>query len=265
MSASPPRSSEGTPAPAISIAALRHPSEESRLRLALAATAIVFGVAAELVVAAAGWLALGILAGVLVLFGALIWLGLQIYRARLLGHAVKVTPDSLPELHSALEDVRARLDYHRRVDVYVIEKANPSTQLTSYLGTRVLVLEGNLIADLVNEDPARITFLLARFIGALKARHDRFTPVLVVLMTIESLKFLFFFLAPYYRATVYSGDQIAQVACGSFPAALSTTERLLAGKQIEGQLRAPGLIGQHRSCAGGCCRAWRSFFSQSRT
>ena len=56
-------------------------------------------------------------------------------------------------------------DYHRRVDVYIVQKANPSAQMTSYLGTKVIVLEGMLIADLLADQRPQLTSLLARFLA----------------------------------------------------------------------------------------------------
>ena len=222
-----------------------HPSEHSRLLLALSSTAIVFGGGALLVVGSAGWAALAALVAFVLLFAGLVWVGLQVYRARLLGNCIRVGRESIPELHAILEDVRRRLDYHRRVDVCVVQKANPSAQLTSYLGTKVIVLEGALVGDLLDgEDRSQLTFLLARYIGALKARHQRLTIVFVVLEAVSSLGVLFPFLLPYYRATTYSGDQLGQACCGELDAALGATERLLVGREVAPEVRAGGVVRQ---------------------
>ena len=223
-----------------------HPSEHSRFLLALSATAICFGGFALWVVGRGGWIALGVLVAFVVLFAGLVWVGLQIFRARMLGRSIRVTEESMPELQALVDDVRDQLDYHRRVDVYVVQKANPPAQMTSYLGTKVIVLEGALIGDLLVEQRPQLTYLLARFIGALKARHQRLTIVFVILEAVESLRFLFPFLLPYYRATTYTGDQIGQACCGDLDAALSATERLLVGKELEPELRARGVVQQAR-------------------
>jgi hypothetical protein len=150
----------------------------------------------------------------------------------------------MPELQAMIDDVREQLDYHRRVDVYIVQKANPSAQMTSYLGTKVIVLEGMLIADLLADQRPQLTYLLARFFGALKARHERMTIVFVILEAVQSAKFLFPFIDPYYRATAYSGDQMGQACCGDLDASLSATERLMVGREIEPELRARGVIQQ---------------------
>jgi hypothetical protein len=92
--------------------------------IALSASAIVFGVAAMAVYALSGCQKLAIAAGSLTLLGFLIWLGLQVYRSRLLGGAVRVSETTLPELQAVFDQVRARLDYRKHVDVYVKDKVD---------------------------------------------------------------------------------------------------------------------------------------------
>ena len=102
------------------------------------------------------------------------WLALQLHRANLLGNAVRVTPESLPELHAVLDEVRNRLAYHRRVDVYVTDRVSGLMSLTSLFGTRIIMIEGDLAATLLSDGRrAELTFLVARFIGALKSERDR--------------------------------------------------------------------------------------------
>ena len=55
-----------------------HPSEYSRMLLALSATAVVFGGLALWVVGTAGWAALAALVAFVVFFAGLVWVGLQI-------------------------------------------------------------------------------------------------------------------------------------------------------------------------------------------
>ena len=101
---------------------------------------------------------------------AMAWLALQLHRANLLGNAVRVTPEGLPELHSVLEEVRDRLAYHRRVDVYVTDRVSGLMSLTSLFGTRIIMIEGDLVATLLSEGRrSELTFLVARFIGVLRA------------------------------------------------------------------------------------------------
>ncbi len=232
-------------APRIDVKQLQHPTEHSRLLLALAATtlgtaAIGFALVQYFGAGMAALVALGLLA-----FALVVWIPMQVYRARLLGRSVRVTADTLPEIQGVVDEVRARLDYRRRVDVHVIDDQNPSVTLTSYLGTRILILKGAFVADLVKQDRRpELVFLIGRYFGALQARHERFTVVLVLLEAVASLQVLNLFLAPYRRATAYSGDQIGRALCGDVAAALASTERLLVGGELEPRIRARGMLAQ---------------------
>ena len=68
----------------------------------------------------------------------------------------------------------------------------------------MILVEGGLASDLVADDKrAQLTFLVGRFVGALKAKHLRLTPLQVAVAGIKSLKFLNVFIRPYERTIVY--------------------------------------------------------------
>ncbi|MBV9000925.1 MAG: hypothetical protein JO304_17820 [Solirubrobacterales bacterium] len=181
----------------------------------------------------------------LVLTVGSVWWGLQIFRARLLGNSVKVTPASFPDLQEVLDGIRAQLGYEGRVDVYVADKSEPSVKLTTYLGTRVILIEGGLVAELLEPSKQpQLRFLIARHIGALKARQNRLEPLLVMLQAADALQFVKIFLLPYYRSIAYSGDQIGLACCGSVEAALEATGRLLVGKELADDLPLGGVLPQ---------------------
>ena len=231
------------PVRSLGIRALLHPAEDSRLLLALSASAVVFGFAAMAVYASLGWAVLVEYAGYITAFGVLVWASLQIYRSRLLGGAVRVTETTLPELQSVFDEVRARLNYHKPVDVYVMDKVDGGSTMTSYLGTRLIQIEGGLAADLLGDDHrAELRFMIGRHIGQLKARHQRLLPIMLAISLVDSLKFLQLFLAPYYRATVKSGDQIAAACSGDIQATAGMMNRLLVGKELGPRLAVKGVL-----------------------
>lgn len=229
----------------LDIRALLHPTEFSRLVIAVSASAVVFGLYAFIVYGAAG---IGGLAGItaaIAAAGALLWLLLQVARSRLLGGAVRVSDVSLPELQVVFDEVRDRLDYHQQIDVYVVNKLDSGSLMTSYLGTRLILIEGGLVAELLGEGRhAELTYLIGRHIGQLKAKHQRLQLILIALSVIDSLKFLQIFLAPYYRATTRSGDQIGAACCGDIRATALMMNRLLVGKELGPRLDIRGVLDQ---------------------
>jgi hypothetical protein len=243
----PPAAAPYPPAPAapLDIRALLHPSEHSRLVLALSVSLLVFAVVALSLVVTDGSIVLIELILVLIALGASIWWSLQIARSRLLGGAVRVSHASLPELEAVFDDIRARLDYHQHIDVYVADKVNGGSAMTNYLGTRIILLEGGLVAELLEDGHrAELTYLIGRHIGQLKARHQRLQWILIVISAVDSLKFLQFFLAPYFRATAKSGDQIAAACCGDIRATAWMMNRLLVGKELGPRLDIKGVLDQ---------------------
>lgn len=182
---------------------------------------------------------------VLLLTVGLVWWGLQIFRARLLGNSVKVTSASFPDLQELLDGIHAQLGYEGRVDVYVADKCEPSVKLTAYLGTRVVLIEGGLVAELLDAGKqSQLRFLIGRHIGALKARQYRLDPLLVMLQAADALQFVKIFLLPYYRSIAYSGDQMGLACCDSVKAALEATGRLLVGKELADALPLGGVLPQ---------------------
>lgn len=241
--AAPPVSA--APMRSLDIRALQHPAEDSRLLLALSASAVVFGFAAMAVYAIVGWAVLVEYAAYIAAFGVVVWVSLQIYRSRLLGGAVRVTETTLPELQSVFDEVRARLNYRKPVDVYVMDKVDGGSSMTSYLGTRLIRIEGGLAADLLGDDHhAELRFMIGRHIGQLKARHQRLLPIMLAISLVDSLKFLQLFLAPYYRATAKSGDQIAAACSGDIQATAGMMNRLLVGKELGPRLVVKGVLDQ---------------------
>lgn len=224
---------------------LLHPTEGSRLTLAVFAAGLTLVVLALIMIAAK---AAGALAGVLaiaVFSLATIWISLQLYRARLLGRSVRVDSESMPALQALVDDVRETLHYHRRVDFYVIAKPEAPITTMSYMGTRIVILEGSLVAELMEPAKrAQLTFLVGRSIGSLRAKHMRLDIVVLLLDALNVLRFPSLFLLPWYRATSYSGDQIGMMCCGDLEAALEATRRVLVGGELASRMAAGDVLPQ---------------------
>ncbi len=223
---------------------LRYPTEPSRFALA-----VVSAVSGLLVVVV--WLAQldlpALLAAIVALAIALslLWVTLQIHRVRILGDAVLVGPDTLPEFQTAVDEVRNMVDYHKRVDIFVVPKLSPPTQLTSYFGVRVLLVEGGAVADITTPaNRPQLLFLLGTYFGALKAKHDRWTLFELLLDNAGMRRLLAPVVGPWLRATVYTGDRIAFACSRDFGTSLDAVFRTLVGRELSPQLEAGGLIKQ---------------------
>jgi hypothetical protein len=224
-----------------SISPLLHPTEPSRLVVAFVASLVGLALPVFIIVSAGIGPAVEFVIA-LVIFIALLWFSAQMLRARLLGRSVRVDKDTFPELQSIVEEVRETLHYYRPLEVYVTDSAKPSISMTSLLGTRIIVIEGSLLADLMGPGKrAQLVFLVGRCVGALRAKLTRLDLVVQILQWADVLKYVSPFITPYYRATAYSGDQIGMVCCGDLLASLEATRRLLVGGEMAGRLN-PGAV-----------------------
>jgi hypothetical protein len=230
IAAPPPRS---TP----SIGPLLHPTEPSRLALALLASGLALLFPFLIIIHTGG---IGDIIVILAIIVGTIWITIQLSRARLLGRSVRVDKSTFPEVDAIVADVCTTLDYRRRIEVYITEKATPTSIVTtSLLGTRLIVIEGGLVADLLQPGKQpQLTFLIGRSIGALRARHMRLEVLIRILEAAEVLKYVAPFIRPYYRATAYSGDQIGMMCCSDLEAALEATRRLLVGSEMASKVSA---------------------------
>ena len=169
--------------PLIDVRRLRHPSEPSRFAFAAASSILLIGLGLLLSARLAGffWLAV---AGAVVLFAVgSSWCLVQLYRARLLGAAVRVTPDTFPVLSAAAMEVRQQLGYARPVEIFVADIDKP-VLLTSFLRSHVLVMKGDLNRPWIKRgNRAQLDFVLATVlreaegrdpgVGAALHRHPR--------------------------------------------------------------------------------------------
>ncbi|MEU6801684.1 hypothetical protein [Streptomyces neyagawaensis] len=225
-------------------ATARHPHERSRRRLAAGsvwAAFILFLIIAAPVSNPAYLLFLFLAILVLV---ASEWLFHRLHKARLLGRAIKVTPDSFPEIHAEIVELQRRLDYHRPVDVYVLDEVEGKMVVTSILGMRVLLIEGAFAADLQEDGPASLRFMLGSFIGWLKARHDRLALPVLLLDYLKWLRYINPLMLPYWRCSTYTCDQFGYLCSEDLYASLGVISRLAVGKELGPGVSPTGVLEQ---------------------
>ncbi|MCW7943720.1 hypothetical protein AAW14_17155 [Streptomyces hygroscopicus] len=172
------------------------------------------------------------------------WLLIRTRNALLLGRAIKVTPESFPELHAEIVALQLKVDYRRRLDVYVIDDVEGKMTVTNLLGTRVLLIEGGFAADLQAEGPAPLRFVLGRFIGWLKARHGRLALFVIIVDHLKWLAVIDPWILPYYRAAEYTCDQFGYLCAEHLDASLGVIARLAVGKELGPGIAPTGVLEQ---------------------
>jgi hypothetical protein len=221
----------------------RHPNERARLVVAVGSVWIAFGLILLFVIPTGG-------TGLLFLFLTILfvvvaeWLFHRLRKASLLGRAIKVTPDSFPEIHAEIADLQRKFDYHRPVDVYVVDEVDGKMTVTSLLGTRVLLIEGGFAADLQQDGPAALRFMLGNFICWLKYRHGRLTLSMVILEHLKWLAYVAPWMLPYWRCSEYTCDQSGYLCAEDLHASLGVIARLAAGKELGPGISPTGVLEQ---------------------
>lgn len=224
---------------------LLHPGERPRFWIALATTTLVAGLILVVAIRVGGWSIVGSGAAVVVFASVAFWIGLQLHRARLLGRYIRVTDRSLPALARVISDQRHRLGFSKRVDFYVADEVDGLISYTSYFGAKIVVIKGDLVADLDDDDRrVQSVFLVGSVLGHFAAKHLRFTPLLIAISALTKTKIFNLLLSPYFRATRYSGDNIGLFLCGSPREGVQVMNRMLVGKELSSTLNASGVLDQ---------------------
>ncbi len=230
--------------PAIDVRSLRHPSEPSRLAFAAATSTLLIGLGLLAIVRLGHSLALLGLGALVAMALASVWFAVQLYRARLLGGAVRVTVRTFPAFSAAVDEVKRQLDYTGRLEIFVADTEDQAV-LFSYFGTHILLLKGDLVADLIQPGKRpQLDFIVATFVGKLKVKALAWVPLLIAIDALKLPHVFNFLIAPWERATVYTGDQIAAACCGSFDEAAMGLNRLMVGKDLAPSVGMDGLIAQ---------------------
>jgi Zn-dependent protease with chaperone function len=225
------------------IAECIYPGETARYWLALAV--VVPGVVLYVVMT----VGIGLLVVPMLLFAA--WFATCVLRAHLLGSCVAVSPNNFPAIHDMLCDICDRLDYHKRIEVYIFQEGEVNAFLRRHFRTRIIMLPDALVRGMGDdENRNQMIWILARCVGHLKAKHLRLTWLSVLVESFERLFVLNLFLYPWERATQYSGDRIGLAACRDLPAALMAMRKLMIGNDLAAQATLRGALLQRRQLVG---------------
>ena len=221
---------------------LKHPLQPRRFALALFFSLILFPL-----------IALGLIVGtvfvVVPLIGFSLWMIGRILFARFMGNSILVSELNYPRVHNLGEDLRARIGYKKPVNIFVYEQGNFNAYLMKFFFyRRAVFLNSELLEAGVTDDELR--WLIGRFVGYLRARRQAGFWGWTI-RAAQPLLIFNFFLLPYERALVYTGDRIAlAVINGDISSAIAAMQKLLVGRQLGYSVNPNGLLDQHRKVKG---------------
>jgi hypothetical protein len=129
----------------------------------------------------------------------------------------------------------------------VLLEAHFKANLVQFFSRKFMVVQ----ADFIDEaSRAELLWLIGRFVGMLKAKHDRLSLLSVLVGVSEKFVLMNLLLYPYERAVVYSGDQMGLFLSQDLNGALLALNRLIVGKGLNRHVTSEGLMQQHLAIRG---------------
>jgi Zn-dependent protease with chaperone function len=216
---------------------LKHPREDARFKLAVLATTPLLLL---------GLVLIGSLLIVAMFVVPMVWLAVAVLEARYKGNLVRVSATNFPEIKEIIDDARRRLGYTPTIRAYV-QHGDPNMFLYKFFSRRFLVINSDFIDA---GSRAEVQWLVGRFIGSLKAKHDRLSWLAALIGVSEKLLVLNLLLYPYERAVVHTSDRLGLFLCQDLGAALSAIGRMIVGKDLRQHVSVQGLLEQQEEMRG---------------
>lgn len=224
-----------------------HPKEFPRFILAC-----FFAVPLAIAVVLACVFTFGIVAlyiGLIVLF---VWIGFRTLYAVFVGNAVLVSELNYPRVKRLLDEARDTIGVKKKVHVFVFDESSFNAAFSYMFGRYAIFLNSALLEQEANDKELR--WIMGRFIGRIRAKKRLGIFNWAIEMT-ERILIFNFFLLPYERATVYSGDRIALADInGDISTAVEAMNKLYTGAKLGYAINPAGIVEQRRLIKG-------SFFS----
>jgi hypothetical protein len=218
-----------------------HPLQNRRYYLALVCSIILFPL-----------IAIGLIAGTIFLVvpivAFLLWLGMRVFFANMLGNSILVSAENYPRILAITEEIKTKLGYTKPIYVFVYEDGSFNASMRHLFFRRAIFLNSQLLQVGVSDREVR--WIVGRFVGYMRARKQAGVLGWIIRAAQHLLVFNFFIL-PYERAMVYTGDRLALAEIdGDLASATSAMQKLLVGRELGYSINPEGLIAQHRQVRG---------------
>jgi hypothetical protein len=218
-----------------------YPHQNRRYYLALVCSIVLFPL-----------IALGLILGTIVLIVPFVafslWLGMRVFFANMLGNSVLVSAENYPRVLAMADEVKAKLGYTKPIYIFVYENGSFNAYMRHLFFRRAIFLNSQLLHSGVSD--REIRWIVGRFVGYMRARKQAGFLGWVIRAAQHLLIFNFFIL-PYERAMVYTGDRLALAEIdGDLSSAIAAMQKLLVGRELGYSINPEGLIAQHRQVKG---------------
>jgi hypothetical protein len=178
----------------------------------------------------------------------LLWLGTEVFYARMIDNSVLVSTLNYPRIHELAEETRQALSLRRQISIFVYEHGFFNAGLVRLFRRRAIFLNSEVLETGVSDNEVR--WIVGRFVGYLRVQQD--TGIIGLMVHIAERSGIFTLLIfPYSRAMVYTGDRLGLAAiAGDIGSAVSAMQKLLVGRKLGYSVNPAGLVEQRRETKG---------------
>ncbi|QMU66328.1 MAG: M48 family metalloprotease [Flavobacteriaceae bacterium] len=175
-----------------------------------------------------------------------VWFSLSIAKMNLIGNSVKVSIHNFPEIFNIYKEVKEELSYNKEIQIYIVEEGSVNAFLAKFFKTRFIVLNSELVKDMISSKDklVQMKWVIARFIGALRAKHFKTTMLRLIFENVEKIKVFNLFLLLYERATQYTGDNIGMMMTQNVEQSLIAFNKLMVGNDLQLNINFKGILNQ---------------------
>ncbi|MEO1552997.1 MAG: M48 family metallopeptidase [Pseudomonadota bacterium] len=224
-----------------SFSKFKHPRQRPRAILASLFSLLLFPVIAVLIVAGT----VGLIVPLIVL---ILWIATRVAFTNVMGNSVLVSELNYPRIFALSEEVKAQLNYDKPIHIFVYQQGEFNAFMRKFFFRRAVFLNSEMVEKGVTDDELR--WVIGRFVGYWRARRRSGLMGGIIRLAQRFIIFNFFIL-PYERAMVYTGDRLALgVINGDIGTAVSAMQKLFVGRALGYSVNPAGIIQQHRRVKG---------------
>ncbi|HUJ02432.1 MAG TPA: TonB family protein [Rhizomicrobium sp.] len=178
----------------------------------------------------------------------LYWLTREVLYASYCNNQVLVSELNYPRINTLAREMKSLLGADKDFSVFVYEQGQFNAFMMRLFRRRAIFLNSEILETGVSDDEVR--WIVGRFVGYLRAQQEAGFWGWIIRVAQRMAVFNFFML-PYERAMVYTGDRLGLAGIGGdISSAISAMQKLMVGRQLGYSVNPIGIMEQRKMMKG---------------
>ncbi len=178
----------------------------------------------------------------------LFWMACETSYVYLMANTVMVSDINYPRINKIVLDVKAAMNVTKPITVFVFEMDSFNAFLSRFFLRRAIFLTSEMLENGVTDE--EVAWIVGRFIGYWRVQQE-YSLWGFLIRQAQKTGILNFFLLPFERASVFTGDRLGLAAIeGDVTTAVSAMQKLVVGRQLGYSVNPVGIAEQHRRIKG---------------